>query len=134
MKIPFIIISAELSHHDGKTNMKRTNTLKELIKGTHMPYKEILGLYAGKAESSFLLPLDTLYKIREKQIEKIQNLANDFGQESVLVRHCDNSCQLLFNTGDTVEIGQWNEVDKMPLDFGTYDPATKKYYATTGVA
>ena len=90
-------------------------------------YRKMTGVYKGHREFSYLIPTTS-----EWLEHKIKSIANIHGQESVLFVRNDRSAYLyMLRTGQTVELGQWMEVDENTAErvgAYTHDTKTNKFY------
>lgn len=103
---PMIFFSAYRADLPVELNEMRHWQLCRDLDSIHRRYLNVAGSYAGKLEQSVAIPVPeaALYK---SWLEYARRL----GQESIMVRHADGSCYLIFCAdGSEAYIGQWHEV------------------------
>ena len=100
------IISAQT---DSTGNERAHVYLGKCLHDLGLSHSEILGYYKGQSEKAFLCILED-----EEHITKLENLAFDFGQESVLISEPDRESYLFFpETGKRENIGTLEEVSSV---------------------
>lgn len=123
---PMIFLSAYRADFPIEMNVERHAQLCRDLESVHRRYLSVVGSYAGKMEQSvaFALPSTT------SAASWAQHVAARYGQESVLVRHADGSCYLVYcEDGREEYIGQWREVSATKAhDSGAWSRIGGKYY------
>jgi len=121
---PMIFFSAYRADMPIEMNVERHQQLCRDLEIVHKPYLNVVGSYAGKMEQSVAIPY----------IETSTNgwlvFARRLGQESIMVRHADGSCYLVYcEDGREEYIGQWREVSAARAhDSGAWSRIAGKYY------
>lgn len=128
----FVIISAELVSRSTMQNIIRTEQLKEQLKSLGFRFKQVEGKYIGIREDSFVVLLDNI--LLTDPLKTLRDLANQYGQESILYVSSERAATLLFidDTKSPVYVGQFKVVDEHVahrLNGCTYDRDSGYYYA-----
>ena len=102
------IISAQIGQ-ESVENERAHVYLGKRLHDLGLSHSEILGYYKGQPEKTFLCILES-----EEHITKLENLAFDFGQESVLISEPSRKSYLYFTkTGKRENIGTLEEVSSV---------------------
>ena len=89
-------------------NVERHARLCRDLESVHKPYLNVVGSYVGKAEQSVAIPM-----VETNFYRHWVAYAARLGQESILIRHADGSCYLVYCADGREEyIGQWREVSE----------------------
>ena len=123
---PFAIVSAHLCGELWEVNQVRHKEMMACIKQAGVPYKELLGAYAGEEEQSVLL-------LGESGIRLAHELGQLFDQDCILV--CDNERQakLVYDYGAELSLGKFQPATKEEAEREgayTYDPLSKTHWIT----
>lgn len=120
-----VIISAEQSGLLQETNDLRTAALRAQLDTIGVVWVSSLGSYKGSIEKSNVVVINSAEKLN-----KLMDLARDYGQESILVRYADGQVELQYTNG-TVEKLQGDLVQIPSITSSLYDGWTlvnERYY------
>jgi hypothetical protein len=107
----FVILSAQKTGR--KDNDIRHNNLKRRLTDEKYQFIEAKGCYKGDKEDCFIVTLDNPNGYFYFKIPHLKDIANDYDQESILVRDNEGYCTLHYvKTGDISNAGQWHEVSE----------------------
>ena len=122
---PMIFFSAYRADMPIEMNVERHQQLCRDLEAVHKPYLNVVGSYAGKMEQSVAIPM-----LEARFYRHWLTYAARFGQESIMVRHADGSCYLVYcEDGHEEYIGQWREVSAARAhDSGAWSRISGKYY------
>jgi hypothetical protein len=121
---PMVFLSAYRADMPIEMNVQRHAQLCRDLESIHRRYLSVVGSYAGKMEQSVAIA------VHNSSRAAWLDTARRYGQESILVRHADGSCYLVYcDDGREVYIGQWREVSAARAqDSGAWSRIGGKYY------
>lgn len=93
------ILSAELAEYSLDQNILRSLNLQSHLEALKLSYKQMVGVYLGREETSFLVVLDT----PEAEV-MIQNLVSVYGQECYLIADEERRSELVYLNGARVAL------------------------------
>jgi hypothetical protein len=125
---PCVILSGEsVAGNDG------TDFLRESLQKRGYSFKEVVGVWHGRPETSFVVVLPDNYDKIEEGVEYLQALAFWLYQESILYLSRDRVATIIdCETGERLVIGNFRRVKEevaLEQDCYTYDPIYKEFYA-----
>lgn len=119
------VFRPEVSEAD---NLSNTETTKMWLKINGIDFQIVQGMYKGNIETAFVVPM--------KHQRSIEAIARDYKQESILLRHGDYSCELLYLETKLIEpLGYWTEVSKneaLELNNYTLEIESGRYFTVKG--
>jgi hypothetical protein len=120
-----IFLSAYRADMPIEMNVERHAQLCRDLELVHKPYLNVVGSYGGKMEQSVGIAM-----LAKHLVGGWLTYAYKLGQESILVRHADGSCYLVYcEDGREEYIGQWREVSAARAhDSGAWSRINGKYY------
>lgn len=125
-KIPVIIFSVFRKRETFEYNMDVHATIKNVLLGENISFKELVGLYEGVSEMSLL--------VHAQHEDYVRNLCKQFDQECYLISNENRDTKLVYlnNTPD-MDIGTLMNVSKVEALTSpgyTYDMDTNQYWIT----
>ena len=124
---PLIFISAELAELSTSDNINRTKHLESMLLDNGLKYKTVKGRYSGRDENSFMV-----YNSDTNTLPDVNAMANYFDQETILIRHKDETCNLVgVSTTSDVYLGRLLEVDAHTAQLqDNYSVIDNRYFTT----
>lgn len=128
-----ILVSAHVDNPGRLSNLVRHADATCDLALVGCDFREVHGCYKGVPELAVVTWPES--PLHERQILE---LARSWNQESVLVVHPDNACELVYLQEQEHApqfIGTWQEVsaeEAADLDAYTYDPESGRYFAAVG--
>ena len=122
-----VFISAENSSDTVQTNRAMTERLKDNLMQMGLEFQEMIGVYKGLLERSFMV-----IPKRDLEIDGLKAIARTYEQESILIVSRDRRARLCYVATDTSEYlpGEFKRVyTSQGLDSYTIDPETAAIYA-----
>lgn len=123
-----VLMSAYQSDKPLGVNMLAQADLIKVLDRDHARFTSLTGCYAGVLEESV-----AVFPESDWQVLWLLQLANSFGQESILVREMDGSCFLIFCRGGTRSqeyIGQWTQIsEQRALSLVAYSKKGNTFFA-----
>jgi hypothetical protein len=101
MFIIFSVFRTENSNMQNEVNLHKT---KRLLDYYNIDYTEVLGCYKGSTEQSLRVPMAALGVIKA--------IAGKYNQESILLVDAENRVSLLFQNGETMDLGRLQEISE----------------------
>lgn len=84
----------------------------------------VQGCYKGETEQAYLCPY-----VGWPPVDKLRNLARQFGQESVLIKDDDGAYLVFANSDDLQYLGVWTEIDKArALECDAYTEVAGRFF------
>ena len=125
---PFIVLSAESADDTKLGNEFRSDALRAALKAKNIRYIELEGVYKGKRERGFAAVWNA------KSLKSIRQLAQFFGQESILYVDSVRRASLIYLDGRRdyrVSLGLWRNATKQEAEHHesySFDPQLRAYF------
>ena len=123
-----VFLSAELSSNNKEENKVNTAILRGTLKLEGYTFQEILGVYKGSSEVSFMIEA-----INDKVIEKLKKLAfGNYKQDSIGILSEDSSFLLEYSSGKVESLGYLQHVlSKRVEELDSYSVIGGYIYSTS---
>ena len=106
-----VFISAELSTLNSTENNLRTKAMKGIFESRGYHFVEVLGVYKGICENSFMV------SIGDENLNEINNIGyNLFNQESIMTCDILANCNLIYKNGNIEPIGSLTAINPKDIE------------------
>ena len=122
-----VILSAELDTNTQEENTLATSTLESVLQDIDIPFNTATGVYNGREEKAFVVIVQD-----QLEIDALKDFAfKNFKQESILLQDSNQEAHLIFNDGNTIQLGVLQRVEKeVAQQKENYTILNGEYYTT----